>query len=131
MVNLYLIAKKPCDRIGFLWYILNKSETVHHPKPKGGVTMTDYSFMTIQESDGTPSRYAWPGGYEIAYYFTDGERCCYDCLLSSDVSEADECDESWFVMFQTVYWEGPTEFCAHCNKECESEYGDPEENDNE
>jgi len=73
--------------------------------------------------------FAWPGGYEIALYFTGGERICRDC-----------CREEWREIcydtlhgygqyqagFAGVYWEGPAQHCVQCNKEMPSEYGDPE-----
>ena len=81
------------------------------------------------DTDGKPSHYAWPGGYEVAYYHADGERCCYQCLTVHEaerIADAEEWETEWLVAYQDVYWEGAPESCAHCGAECASEYGDPE-----
>lgn len=60
--------------------------------------------------------YAWPGGYQLTYYCHDGDELCPDC--------ANEFDED--LVDVGVNWEGPSTFCAHCNREIESEHGDPD-----
>ncbi len=80
------------------------------------------SIMSL-DRQARPIHYAWPGGYEVAYYWEDGERCCYQCLITEDFEALDP------VSFADIYWEGPTEYCANCNAECTSEYGDPDVKD--
>jgi len=73
--------------------------------------------------------YAWPGGYQIAVYLTDGERLCVDCCKEHFRSIVDSTNhnyrDGWAVECTSIYWEGPDEYCAHCNKAMASEYGDP------
>lgn len=74
--------------------------------------------------------YAWPGGYPIYVYMTDGEMLCRDCVRSNyrEISHATRHKErsGWAAAGVDVYWEGPNMFCAQCNKELESAYGDPD-----
>ena len=86
-----------------------------------------------EANGGTLPPYAWPGGYQIVYYFADGEACCADCANGENDSDATlDPNETggWRLDFYGVHWEGPPEFCAQCNKELPSEYGDPEAPDN-
>ena len=79
--------------------------------------------------------YAWPGGYEKALYFQDGERICVPCakenfkLIIDATRDAASSDpryrDSWVFGRVQIYWEGPPESCVQCNKELKSEYGDP------
>lgn len=75
-------------------------------------------------------KYAWPGGYEIAIYLADGERLCPSCCREHYRSIVDSTKhnarDGWSFMSADIYWEGAPEFCAHCNREMPSEYGDPE-----
>ncbi len=74
-------------------------------------------------------RYAWPGGYALVAYMSDGLPMCLDCVRKEwRLIYRDTLDDSrsgWAVVGVDVYWEGPTEQCCHCNKELPSEYGDP------
>ena len=71
--------------------------------------------------------YAWPGGYPIIYLTEAGEILCAECATKEI--------RAWMYDESTdpptaydAYYEGPTERCADCNREIESAYGDPEEN---
>lgn len=83
------------------------------------------------------TRYAWPGGYNIRLYCSDGEALCHDCArenfreLVQAVWDGDHEHGGWRVAFADVHWEGPSEFCGHCNKELPSEYGDPDAEEEE
>ena len=72
--------------------------------------------------------YAWPGGYPVYAWMADGEPLCFDCVKNeSEVHEdPSECNEQWRFVGADVYWEGPAMSCAHCNRELESAYGDPD-----
>ena len=73
-----------------------------------------------------------PDGYELAIYMVDGERICRDCVkenfyqICTETRSPNSGDRGWGILGVDVYWEGPPEFCAHCNKELASEYGDPD-----
>jgi hypothetical protein len=74
-------------------------------------------------SNGKFPAYAWPGGYPIIYVTTDGSVLCADCA-TEDMAEG---DGTLSVAGADVHYEGPSEFCADCNVEIESAYGDPTE----
>lgn len=86
-----------------------------------------------RNDDGTLPAYAWPGGYPILYSFADGAACCPPCANGENGSEAHEAsadgDSQWTLVAGDIFYEGPPEFCAHCNGAIESAYGDPEEAD--
>ena len=79
--------------------------------------------------------YAWPGGYPLTYYTEDFESLCPDCaqtdylewLYSLNTCEGWQHDPPVYV---DVYWEGPADYCAGCNKVMEAAYGDPQEENN-
>lgn len=75
--------------------------------------------------------YAWPGGYTLTAYCVDGEPLCPACVKANLRAIMEEtvkpCDPSWRIMMIDVHWEGPDEYCAHCNAVLPSEYGDPDE----
>lgn len=73
----------------------------------------------LGEWDNSPLRFpafAWPGGYPIIYLDHDNEVLCADCATKerADVEAYD------------VFYEGAPVYCAECNVEIESAYGDPE-----
>jgi hypothetical protein len=84
--------------------------------------------------DGKLPPYAWPGGYPILYITGDGGILCPACANGENGSEAanPDCadDPQWNVTAYDVYWEGPSESCAHCNADIKSAYGDPENKEN-
>jgi hypothetical protein len=63
--------------------------------------------------------YAWPGGYTVEYLTPDGGVLCADCARSEVI------DNRGTVSADT-YYEGPAEYCAGCNREIASAYGDPD-----
>lgn len=101
--------------------------------------LNDMTMMEIEDSEKDLDRYkanpyAWPGGYDILALMADGETICHDCACNeSEVFQDDEAscadghDPAWRFVAGYVYWEGPTIYCANCNKPLESEYGDPED----
>jgi len=74
------------------------------------------------------SKYAFPGGYQINAYMSDGAMLCSDCVRDNlrIIAESTAADfrDGWTFVGADVYWEGPPEYCAHCGTEIESEYGD-------
>lgn len=83
-----------------------------------------------RNENGTLPAYAWPGGYPIYYLFADGEVCCPDCANGENGSQAHEDrdgDHDWLLVGQQVHYEGETLACVHCNRQIESAYGNPNE----
>jgi hypothetical protein len=76
-------------------------------------------------------KYAWPGGYEIAYFTSDGALLCHDCvrrhLRSVLWSIHNQCSDGWRVI-GAGYEATPaperhieqeddtTSYCAHCSR---------------
>lgn len=73
--------------------------------------------------------FAWPGGYTVTAIMDDGEVLCHDCLKENFreilQSTKDDSRDGWTFAGAGVMWEGPPMYCAHCNKEMSTEYGDP------
>lgn len=67
--------------------------------------------------------YAWPGGYPTFFVTSDSEVLCHKCVKEAT---CDDSDKQWAIIGCDVHWEGPPEYCAHCNCEIESAYGDPD-----
>ena len=65
--------------------------------------------------------YAWPGGYPVLYLDQNNETLCAKCA-TKDLNDPENKPATYFV-----HYEGPSEFCAECNAEVESAYGDPEQ----
>jgi hypothetical protein len=70
------------------------------------------------------SSFAWPGGYPVEYATPDGDILCADCARS-------EVLDNRGTVYTDIYWEGPAEYCAGCNREIESAYGDPDAEEEE
>ena len=81
--------------------------------------------------DAIRNPWCFPGGYEKAIYLADGERICRDCAKENFREIAEETyhpnsgDPGWGFLGVDVHWEGEPETCCQCDKELESEYGDP------
>jgi hypothetical protein len=86
-----------------------------------GVKYDCAQVASMRRDDGTLPQYSSVGGYTIGYYSAGGDMFCAECAADPD-NDAEYID---------VYYEGPTEFCAGCNKEIESAYGDPGAEDSE
>ena len=82
--------------------------------------------LPTRNSDGTLPAYAWPGGYPVLYLDGHNEVCCAECA-TKELDTADGCDERDKPVACFVHYEGPSEFCAVCNAEVESAYGDPDD----
>lgn len=79
----------------------------------------------LERVNGKLPAFAWPGGYPILYLDRDNSVLCADCATKS-LDDADELPQFKPVDFY-VFYEGPSDFCAQCNIEIESAYGEPEE----
>jgi hypothetical protein len=88
-----------------------------------------------EDGEKLPS-YAWPGGYPILYLDGHNESLCPDCANAGEQEAkelgSDYIDTRDLPVTMYIHYEGPPEFCAECNKQTESAYGDPdaEEEDN-
>lgn len=71
--------------------------------------------------------YAWPGGYEIHYITADGGVLCHECANKELERTLDAGDCQFHIIGQEIHWEGQPLTCDHCNRDIESCYGDPEE----
>ena len=74
--------------------------------------------------------YAWPSGYPVYIVMADGELFCRECARSeykliADSTRTDRKD-GWTASGTMILWEGTDNYCAHCNRELESAYGEPE-----
>lgn len=82
------------------------------------------------EAELAAGKYAWPGGYERHAIMADGESVCFDCVEREAPEIRDEIAEQmnrdWRPVEFSIYWEGAPMQCAHCNRDIESAYGDPE-----
>lgn len=92
--------------------------------------MENHLELKKQIKDFLKSPFAWPGGYEIRPYFSDGETICIDCFKKEirniiQDSLISKLDTGWRIIGFSVNWEGPSEYCVQCGKELPSEYGDP------
>lgn len=63
--------------------------------------------------------FAWPGGYPLALYTTDGAALCFDCGRKERRNIMDSIKrrlgDGWQVMGCDIEHEGPTN-CDHCGK---------------
>lgn len=80
-----------------------------------------------RDTDGTFSKFAWPGGYPIFYLFADGGTCCADCANGkngSDASDTADTDKQWRLEAYDINWEDSGLYCDHCNARIESAYAE-------
>ena len=75
--------------------------------------------------------YAWPGCYPMFLIFGDGEACCFKCAKSEYKSISRDMHDGYGGSFQIVgceiNYEDNDLYCAHCNDQIPSAYGDNEE----
>lgn len=71
------------------------------------------------------------GSYTLIYLTKDCETLCADCATAEYLDwlyALNTCD-GWQYdppVLAGVYWEGPDDYCANCNKPIPSSYGDPD-----
>lgn len=80
--------------------------------------------------NGKLSACVFPGGYPLSYLIDDGESICPACANGENGSEAtldpEESGTGWLIVDVYVHWEGPMDYCAHCQKPLETAYGNPD-----
>ena len=65
-------------------------------------------------------QFAWPGGYMILYI----EEPSCDVLCAKCATKALREEAPWRAnMIHGPHYEGPSEWCAECSRELESDYG--------
>ena len=86
----------------------------------------------IVDDEGKLPRHAWPGGYAISYICEDGGVVCAKCANEWWASNED--GASWYgaqPRSSFIHWEGIALNCESCTEEIASEYGDPNEDEDE
>ncbi len=73
--------------------------------------------------DGSYPAYAWPGGYPIQYFTSEGAVLCSTCASDPDIVDPAGGET---LVGADIYWEGPELQCEGCERAMESAYGDPE-----
>lgn len=70
------------------------------------------------------------GGYPLILYTTSSDVLCCDCVKNNyrqiSTSTHARAWDGWAASGVDIYYEGPPAYCANCNAEIESAYGDPE-----
>lgn len=68
--------------------------------------------------------YAWPGGYQLAFYTADGALLCYGCVKDSlelvTWSIRNDVNDGWRVVGTGIMHDHESEsgeHCDHCNKQ--------------
>ena len=74
-------------------------------------------------------KYCWPGGYPLFLLCADGEVLCPDCArrewkLVAQAIRHPGTDKQWEIVAVDVNWEDPDMYCAHCNNNLDSAYGE-------
>ena len=73
--------------------------------------------------------YTFPGAYQVTAIMDDGEVVCHDCLKENyrEILQSTKNNDrdGWTFVGADVLWEGPSLYCAHCNSEIKTEYGNP------
>lgn len=82
-------------------------------------------YVGIDAAEQWPA-YAWPGGYPIIYLCDDSEVLCPDCMNNEGEVHFGGIKDGWQIVAADVYYEGPQIICAHCGREIDSAYGDPD-----
>ena len=74
--------------------------------------------------------YVWPGGYPAYIILSDGALICHECARENYKSLSNSLrhhlGDGWRPVAHEVYWEGPVDYCAICNKPLKSALGDPD-----
>lgn len=92
------------------------------------------NMMLDQARSAARHTYAWPGGYPLAVVMVDGECICPQCarkewrqvVRNTLMSRREGSDSSWCAAGVDVNWENDSLYCAHCNRQIESAYGEGE-----
>ena len=87
----------------------------------------DSGHLAEMKEKGIYDYFAFPGGYGLFYITADNRILCPECANNNPELCRDETDKQWNIVTSSVHWEGKPLACDNCNKTIESEYGDPEE----
>lgn len=84
------------------------------------------------------NKFAWPGGYTILYHFTQSTNTeilvlCWECATEATkgIKENNSEYEDYKLHSTFIHWEGESLWCDDCGIELPSEYGNPNEEENE
>lgn len=73
-------------------------------------------------------KFAWPGGYPLFFIASDSEALCFDCVRKEFAQVARSMignyRDGWAIVACDINYEDNDCFCAHCNKQIESAYGE-------
>jgi len=113
------------------WFIANdgclhdttKVNWVSTPLRKN-YAQTHREIKTVQDLKATlrAGEFAWPGGYQLVLYASDGEELCFDCVRTEFGqccwSIKNEVSDGWRIVSCDALYESLEcdTLCAHCNK---------------
>lgn len=69
-------------------------------------------------------KYSQFGGYPLFLYASDGDTLCFDCVEKDYKSLAHDYNGNTAIVGCEINYEDQHMYCAHCNKQIESAYGD-------
>jgi ferredoxin len=74
------------------------------------------------------AKYAWPGGYPMYVVMSDGEALCMCCARKEyrqlAYSNRHNLRDGWKPEGVDINYEDTALYCAHCNVQIESAYGE-------
>ena len=72
-------------------------------------------------------KWAWPGGYPLYYVCEDSGILCSQCANDEiEFTSNPEAESMWKIAAAEINYEDDNLECCHCNKMCESAYGEPD-----
>jgi hypothetical protein len=79
-----------------------------------------------RDTDGTFTKYAWPGGYPVYHICDDGGVLCPMCANdpSNPVTTDTDDHSGWQIVASDVNWEDNDLTCDHCGQKIESAYAE-------
>lgn len=75
------------------------------------------------------TRYAWPGGYPLFAFTSDGAALCLGCCrgqyrIIREAQRSADRHSGWNVSGVDVNWENAGLYCDHCSERIESAYAE-------
>jgi hypothetical protein len=95
------------------------------PEELPAIAPSVYTRAGVEPGAELPS-YAWPGGYQLAYYSPNGDTLCPACANRLRLGLDTPASDNDRITMVDAYYEGPPIQCANCNEDIESAYGDPD-----
>lgn len=75
--------------------------------------------------------YAWPGGYQVFLYMSDGDEICFECarknaeeILYAIRNPHIVSNDGWRVTGSDINWEDSLMICCACGKSIPASYRD-------